>query len=201
MLDYATNVANRYYPQMPTTTPTPSTDRQREVVSPRDPRLAGWRSFLTAYSVITRQLDEELRELDGPIARVDISQVSEIDTVGAWIACNIASEYEAEITGASDRAKRLLGALADAVQAPLEGFLGLLGPLLAGQAVVQPADGGRETDDAEPHGQENFPEQGMHCAARGAVAFRPRGTGSRFRGSFRCGCRRADRGPACAAGC
>ena len=58
-------------------------------------------------------LDAELRSLDGPIARVDISKVSEIDTVGAWIACNIASEHDAEITGGSDRAKRLLGALED----------------------------------------------------------------------------------------
>ncbi|QZD90226.1 ABC transporter permease [Qipengyuania aurantiaca] len=56
-------------------------------------------------------LDEELRSLDGPIARVDLSNVSEIDTVGAWMACNIASEHQAEITGASERAQRLLGAL------------------------------------------------------------------------------------------
>ena len=57
------------------------------------------------------QLDADLRALDGPIARVDLSDVSEIDTVGAWIACNIASEHGAEITGASERAQRLLGAL------------------------------------------------------------------------------------------
>ena len=56
-------------------------------------------------------LDEELRRLDGPIARVDLSEVSEIDTVGAWIASNIAREHDAEITGASERAQRLLGAL------------------------------------------------------------------------------------------
>ena len=43
----------------------PTADRPREKVSPRDPRLAGWRSFLTAYSMITRQLDEELREETG----------------------------------------------------------------------------------------------------------------------------------------
>lgn len=42
----------------PTTSP-------RAPVSPRDPRLTGWRSFLTAYSVITRRLDEELREETG----------------------------------------------------------------------------------------------------------------------------------------
>lgn len=47
------------------TAATTATDRSRAEVSPRDPRLAGWRSFLTAYSVITRQLDEELRDETG----------------------------------------------------------------------------------------------------------------------------------------
>lgn len=45
--------------------PSATTDRPREAISPRDPRLAGWRSFLTAYSMITRQLDEELRDETG----------------------------------------------------------------------------------------------------------------------------------------
>lgn len=44
---------------------TATLEAPRAGVSPRDPRLAGWRSFLTAYSVITRQLDEELREETG----------------------------------------------------------------------------------------------------------------------------------------
>lgn len=39
--------------------------RPREAVSPRDPRIAGWRSFLTAYSMVTRRLDEELRDEAG----------------------------------------------------------------------------------------------------------------------------------------
>ena len=56
-------------------------------------------------------LDEDLRTIEGPISRVDLSNVSEIDTVGAWVACQIASEHKAEITGASERAQRLLGAL------------------------------------------------------------------------------------------
>mgnify|MGYP001812001323 CR=1 FL=1 len=46
----------------PTTT---APERSGNVVSPRDPRLAGWRSFLTAYSVITRQLDDDLRDEAG----------------------------------------------------------------------------------------------------------------------------------------
>ena len=48
-----------------TATATAITERSRGDVSPRDPRLAGWRSFLTAYSVITRQLDDELRDEAG----------------------------------------------------------------------------------------------------------------------------------------
>jgi DNA-binding MarR family transcriptional regulator len=43
----------------------PATDPAAESagapISARDPRLVGWRAFLTAYSVITRQLDDELR--------------------------------------------------------------------------------------------------------------------------------------------
>ena len=56
-------------------------------------------------------VDEELRYIEGDIARVDLSAVSEIDTVGAWMACEIATRHNAEITGASERAERLLGAL------------------------------------------------------------------------------------------
>ena len=56
-------------------------------------------------------IDQDLRALEGPIERIDLSDVSEIDTVGAWLACSVASHHDAEITGASDRAERLLGAL------------------------------------------------------------------------------------------
>ncbi len=56
-------------------------------------------------------VDEDLRALEGPIDCVDLSQVSEIDTVGAWIACHVAGNHDARIEGASERAQRLLGAL------------------------------------------------------------------------------------------
>lgn len=58
-------------------------------------------------------VDSDLRGLTGPFAEIDISEVTEIDTVGAWIACTLARETGAEVTGASDRAKRLLGAVGD----------------------------------------------------------------------------------------
>ncbi|QKG70221.1 MlaE family ABC transporter permease [Erythrobacter mangrovi] len=56
-------------------------------------------------------IDAELRALEGPIARIELSDVSEIDTVGAWIAGNLASQHQAEISGATPRAERLLKAL------------------------------------------------------------------------------------------
>ncbi len=56
-------------------------------------------------------IDEELRALNGPFGSVDLSQVSEIDTVGAWLASSVAEQHEAQITGGSERAMRLIGAL------------------------------------------------------------------------------------------
>jgi DNA-binding MarR family transcriptional regulator len=44
---------------------TPTTAIEQAAVSPRDPRIAGWRAFLTAYSLITRRLDDELRAETG----------------------------------------------------------------------------------------------------------------------------------------
>ena len=56
-------------------------------------------------------VDEDLRTLDGELKTIDLSGVSEIDTVGAWVACNLATRHHAEITGASERAQRLLKAV------------------------------------------------------------------------------------------
>lgn len=56
-------------------------------------------------------LDDELLSIGEPIARIDLSGVTEIDTVGAWLATTIAADNNAIIQGASPRAQRLLGAL------------------------------------------------------------------------------------------
>ena len=56
-------------------------------------------------------IDDELRAVDHDISAVDLSGVTEIDTVGAWLACTISTEREAQITGASERAERLLNAI------------------------------------------------------------------------------------------
>ena len=71
-----------------------------------------------AYLVSTvGRVDRELRKIGEPISEIDVSQVDEIDTVGAWIAFHLAQEHDAEITGANDRASRLF----EAVKAPSEG--------------------------------------------------------------------------------
>jgi phospholipid/cholesterol/gamma-HCH transport system permease protein len=56
-------------------------------------------------------VDEDLRSLEGELGEIDLSQVSEIDTVGAWVACSLATKHHAEIVGANERAQRLLKAV------------------------------------------------------------------------------------------
>lgn len=55
--------------------------------------------------------ERALRGVSGPIAAIDLTQVDEMDTVGAWVVCRLAREHGAEITGASEAAERLLGAV------------------------------------------------------------------------------------------
>ena len=64
---------------------------------------------LTVSSV--GKVDRRLRALDGPVARIDLSGVSTIDTVGAWTAWRVARDHDAEITGASAEAERLIAAI------------------------------------------------------------------------------------------
>jgi len=55
-------------------------------------------------------LDARLREL-GPVRGVDLSGVTAIDTVGAWLAWRTARDGDAEITGESEEARRLIEAV------------------------------------------------------------------------------------------
>ena len=52
-----------------------------------------------------------LDSVDGHIHVLDLSQVTEIDTVGAWTACRLSTRLGAEIAGASERALRLMKAV------------------------------------------------------------------------------------------
>ena len=56
-------------------------------------------------------IDRQLRHFDKPVVAVDLTGVTEIDTVGAWVAWRIADSSGAKITGASDKARRLIDAV------------------------------------------------------------------------------------------
>ena len=90
-------------------------------------------------------VDDDLRGLNGTIKQVDLSNVSEIDTVGAWVACSLATEHNAEIIGASERAQRLMKALegsheGEAVAAPRLPFLERV-PMAMGEKVYNARSG------------------------------------------------------------
>ena len=55
--------------------------------------------------------ERALHSISGPVAAVDLSDVDDIDTVGAWVVLQFARAHDAEITGASEAAQRLLGAV------------------------------------------------------------------------------------------
>ncbi|ODU71103.1 MAG: ABC transporter permease [Novosphingobium sp. SCN 66-18] len=59
-------------------------------------------------------LDARVRALDEPIARIDLSAVERMDTVGAWMVWRLAQEQGAEIVGASSEAERLIAAVGQA---------------------------------------------------------------------------------------
>ena len=54
------------------------------------------------------KLDRELREYQGYVQEVDISQAAPIDTVGAWTIFRFADEQNARIVGANEQADILL---------------------------------------------------------------------------------------------
>jgi phospholipid/cholesterol/gamma-HCH transport system permease protein len=62
-------------------------------------------------------LDQRLGVLDKPLDRIDLSQVNDMDTAGAWLAWRIADEHGAKITGASDEAERLIATVGKALEA------------------------------------------------------------------------------------
>ncbi len=59
-------------------------------------------------------VDRRLRTLDRPVSEVDLSKVTDIDTVGAWLAFRLAREHDAAIVGADERAERLIAAVGEA---------------------------------------------------------------------------------------
>lgn len=59
------------------------------------------------------EIEPRLNEITGPISVIDLSQVLEIDTVGAWAVLKFARDHQAQYSGVSTQAQRLLDALAD----------------------------------------------------------------------------------------
>jgi phospholipid/cholesterol/gamma-HCH transport system permease protein len=56
-------------------------------------------------------IDTDLRAIDDTLDEIDLSQVREIDTVGAWIALSLSRQTGGKIIGASERAQRLIDAI------------------------------------------------------------------------------------------
>lgn len=56
-------------------------------------------------------IEPELKRITGPLASIDLAEVEEIDTVGAWVVCRLARGHNCDITGASEAAERLLAAM------------------------------------------------------------------------------------------
>lgn len=57
------------------------------------------------------RLDSQLRRIDGTFTHIDLSNVGEVDTVGAWTVWRFARDSGADIVGASDKARRLIAAV------------------------------------------------------------------------------------------
>jgi len=86
-------------------------------------------------------LADRLAALDPPAARLDLSAIERIDTVGAWIVHRYAHGHDATITGADDDASRLIEQVAKADQ-PCRTRPDTLPPLLrvlgeVGQGVIE----------------------------------------------------------------
>ncbi|MBU6266314.1 MAG: ABC transporter permease [Sphingomonadales bacterium] len=59
------------------------------------------------------ELDKRLRAIDAPVAAVDLSKVTAIDTVGAWLVWRLVRDGDAKLTGASEEATRLIDAVSE----------------------------------------------------------------------------------------
>lgn len=56
-------------------------------------------------------VERELQAVEGPVSAIDLTGVSDFDTVGAWVVCQLARRLETGIEGASPSAQRLIDAI------------------------------------------------------------------------------------------
>ncbi|MDE2403750.1 MAG: ABC transporter permease [Sphingomonadales bacterium] len=89
--------------------------RQRPDFSTDDDADGGTRVALTGPLIVARigDIDKRLRALAGPVATIDLSGLTAIDTVGAWVVWRLARDNDAQLTGASDEATRLIDAVSE----------------------------------------------------------------------------------------
>ncbi len=59
-------------------------------------------------------LDVRLDAVWQGLAAIDLSHVTDIDTAGAWLAYRVARDHDVKITGASEKARRLIAAVSKA---------------------------------------------------------------------------------------
>ena len=59
----------------------------------------------------------------GPIARIDLSAIERIDTVGAWLVLRTAAAHGASVSGASSDAQRLLDAVRRSQEEPMDALV------------------------------------------------------------------------------
>jgi len=57
------------------------------------------------------RIDQDLEKIGRDLSAIDISDVKEIDTVGAWVVRRLSHEHDARIIGASEQAQQVLTAL------------------------------------------------------------------------------------------
>ena len=85
-------------------------------------------------------VDRALRKIDGPLDDIDLSGITEIDTVGAWTASQLAEHHGARIVGADSRAERLIAALensskAESIRPPRENLVTRV-PRAIGEGII-----------------------------------------------------------------
>ena len=61
-------------------------------------------------------LPERLRAFDGAVARLDLSAIERMDTVGAWLIHRFAAEHDAEVVGLDSDGEHLLAQVSSADQ-------------------------------------------------------------------------------------
>ena len=64
-------------------------------------------------------VDRRLRDISGPVSEIDISRVTHMDTVGAWLVHRTAHAHKAQITGGANDANRLIDAISRVDQSEL----------------------------------------------------------------------------------